>query len=72
MFVLKRLTDLPMRRLYRYILRKTIGTYLLGELTVDQLDVQISEGEVNLLNLNVRAAKFTPLFPGMFVREWDI
>ena len=65
MFLVRRLTDGPMRRLYRYILRKTIGVYLLGELSVDQLDVQISEGEVNLCDLEVphAFAKFMPSFP---------
>ena len=53
MYLLRRFTDLPLRRLYRYLLRKSIGVYLCGELDVDQLDVQISEGEVNITNLQV-------------------
>lgn len=53
MYLLRRFTDLPLRRLYRYLLRKSIGVYLCGELDVDQLDVQISEGEVNITHLQV-------------------
>lgn len=52
----RRLTGPPLKRLYKYLLRKSVGTYLLGELTVDQLDIQIIEGEVNLKGLQVRGS----------------
>lgn len=60
MFLLRRLTDMPLRRLYRYLLKKTIGVYLLGELKVDQLDVQITEGEVALTHLEVMVVGWGP------------
>jgi hypothetical protein len=50
-----RLTDLPLRRLYRYILRRTIGKYLVKQrqLDVDQLRVDVKDGRVSLVNLQV-------------------
>jgi hypothetical protein len=50
---LQRLSDVPLKRLYRYALRKTIGPFLLNDVDIDQLDVQIREGKVTLLELQV-------------------
>ena len=58
---LRNAADVPLKRLYRYALRKTIGPFLLKDVEIDQLDVQIREGKVTLLDLQVGS-------PGLMTR----
>lgn len=43
------------KRLCKFLLKKKLGQFLLGEIDIDQLDVQLSQGTVQLndLALNV-------------------
>jgi hypothetical protein len=45
--------EVPLKRLYKHVLRKTLGPFLLHDLDVDQLDVQILGGTVTLTDVEV-------------------
>jgi hypothetical protein len=49
--ILDQLTDLGLRRLFKFVLKRAIGRYLKDELTLDQLEVKSREGLVRLLSL---------------------
>jgi len=46
----------PLKRLYKFVLKRALGSFLQYELDLDQLDVQLAKGEVVLrdLELNVQ------------------
>lgn len=48
-----RLTDLGLRRLYKFILKRTIGLYFESELLIEQLHVSSREGLVTLYDLKL-------------------
>jgi hypothetical protein len=52
-YVLNQLTDITLRRLYKFILKRTIGKYLEDDLLIDQLQVISREGKVKLKNIKV-------------------
>ena len=45
----------PLKRFYKFILKRVIGNFLINELNLDQLEVQLGNGTVELrdLELNV-------------------
>lgn len=49
--IFQQLTDLGLRRVYKFVLKQTIGKYLDNELLIDQLDVQSRDGRVKVHNL---------------------
>ena len=56
--LLAKLASPALKRLYRFILRRSLGAFLLGEnLDVDQLDVAVSKGLLALQDVQVRAQK---------------
>jgi len=54
-FVLNKLTDLGLRRLYKFVLKRTIGKYLEDELLIDQLEVKSRDGVVKLRDIKFNA-----------------
>ena len=66
-FVLNKLTDLGLRRLYKFVLKRTIGKYLEDELLIDQLEVKSRDGVVRLrdikFNSRVINEEFLELLP---------
>lgn len=54
-FVLSKLTDLGLRRLYKFVLKRTIGKYLEDELLIDQLEVKSRDGVVKLRDIKFNA-----------------
>ncbi len=56
MLILKRLTDPALKRLYKFILKRVIGRFLLDELDLDQLDVHLRAGQIELYDLALDAA----------------
>ena len=48
-----KLTDIGLRRLYKFILKRTIGVYLESELLIEQLEVSSREGLVTLNDLKL-------------------
>ena len=55
MFVLRRLAQPALKRFYRFVLRRAIGQFLLEELDLEQLDVQLGEGSITLTELELDA-----------------
>ncbi|KAJ1404574.1 hypothetical protein B484DRAFT_404722 [Ochromonadaceae sp. CCMP2298] len=53
-FVLNRLTDLGLRRVYKFLLKRTIGKYLEDELLIDQLEVVSRDGVVKLRDIRLK------------------
>jgi hypothetical protein len=53
-FVLNRLTDLGLRRVYKFLLKRTIGKYLEDELLIDQLEVISRDGVVKLRDIRLK------------------
>lgn len=43
----------PLKRFYKYILKRIIGNFLLNELDLVELDVQLGDGVVKLCNLEL-------------------
>ena len=66
-YILNRLTDIGLRRLYKFVLKRTIGKYLEDELLIDQLNVISRDGIVKLrdirFNANVLNEEFLSLLP---------
>ena len=55
-FIFNRLTDIGLRRLYKFVLKRTIGKYLEDELLIDQLQVISRDGIVKLSDIRFNAA----------------
>jgi hypothetical protein len=55
-YVFNQLTDITLRRLYKFILKRTIGKYLEDDLLIDQLQVISREGKVKLKNIKFNVA----------------
>lgn len=51
--IFDRLTDLGLRRLFKFVLKRSIGKYLSDELLLDQLHVHCREGIVKVNNLQL-------------------
>lgn len=66
-YFFNKITDLGLRRIYKFILKRTIGKYLEDELLVEQLSVKSSEGLITLndlkLNKDVINEEFCSLLP---------
>lgn len=43
----------PLKRFYKFVLKKIIGRFLLDDFDVDQIDVDLSKGEVILSDLHL-------------------
>lgn len=54
-YIFNRLTDIGLRRIYKFILKRTIGKYLQNELLIEQLEVQSRDGIVRLYDLELNA-----------------
>jgi hypothetical protein len=52
-YFLDSLTDIGLRRLYKFVLKRTIGKYLREELLINQLKVQSRKGIVSVNNLHL-------------------
>jgi hypothetical protein len=55
-YVFNKLTDIGLRRLYKFVLKRTIGKYLEDELLIDQLEVKSRDGIVRLSDIRFSAA----------------
>lgn len=55
MFVFRKLTDPALRRLYKFIFKRLIGSFLRNDLDLEQLNIELRAGkfELNNLELNV-------------------
>jgi hypothetical protein len=51
-------TFLPLKRFYKYILKRLIGGFLRDEIQLEQLEVQLYRGIVQLKNLELDVAQF--------------
>jgi hypothetical protein len=55
----------PLKRFYKYILKRVVGNFLQNELDLDQLEVQLGAGTVELrdleLNVDVSARQHAAL-----------
>lgn len=51
----QRLTDLGLKRIYKFVLKSTLGKYLDDELLIEQLDVRSRDGVIVLKGLRLRA-----------------
>lgn len=47
------LQDISLRRIYKFVLKRTLGKYLKDELLLEQLEVDSRDGNVKLSNLNI-------------------
>ena len=58
-----RFSQLPIKRFYKYILRRFLGSFLKKDLDLDQLDVtfQLSKGILELRNLDLEVAAINRL-----------
>jgi hypothetical protein len=58
----QQITDLVLRRIYKFLLKRTIGKYLQGELLIEQLVVESREGVVTLhdIRLNIDYSQLLP------------
>ena len=65
MFMLKRLTDPALKRLYKFVLKRVIGRFLLDELDLDQLDVHLRSGQIELCDLALDVALLNTYLVGM-------
>lgn len=54
-FILNRLTDMGLRRLYKFVLKRTIGKYLEDDLLIEQLEVISRDGVVKLKDIRFSA-----------------
>ena len=54
-YVFNKLTDLGLRRLYKFVLKRTIGKYLEDELLIEQLEVRSRDGVVKLTDIVLNA-----------------
>lgn len=54
-YIFNQLTDIGLRRLYKFILKRTIGKYLQDELLIDQLHVISRDGIVKLTGIKFNA-----------------
>ena len=53
MNLLEKLTDIGLRRLYKFVLKRSIGRYLDEELRLDQVKVQSRDGLVTINNVGL-------------------
>lgn len=54
-YFLSTITDISLRRLYKFVLKRTIGKYLEDELLIDQLEVHSRDGLVRLNDIRLSA-----------------
>jgi hypothetical protein len=47
------LTDMGLRRLYKFLLKRTLGKYLLTDITMDDIQVASRDGVIKLTNLQL-------------------
>lgn len=53
--IFHRLTDLSLRRVYKFVLKRALGRYLEDELLIDHLDVHSRDGIVRLQSIKLNA-----------------
>lgn len=53
-YIFHSLTDIALRRLYKFILKRTIGKYLEKELLIEQLQVTSRDGVVRLNDISLK------------------
>lgn len=51
MNIFSELTDAALRRVYKFVLKRTLGNYLLNELLLEQLEVSSRDGFIKLVDL---------------------
>ena len=56
MYLLRRLQNVALKRLYKFILKRILGPFLADELDLDQLDVELSKGLLHLGDLELNVA----------------
>ena len=55
MDLLRRLTDPALKRLYKFVLKRLIGRFLLSELALSDLNVHLRAGTIELRSLTLDA-----------------
>ena len=61
-FFFNKFTDAGLRRLYKFVLKRTIGSYLQSELLIEQLEVSSREGLVTLSDLNFNCGLINDMY----------
>lgn len=59
-----RFAQLPLKRFYKYLLKRLIGGFLLREIDLEQLDVQLYKGIVGLYALELNVEQFNGMLCG--------
>ncbi|GLT37479.1 hypothetical protein SLA2020_117940 [Shorea laevis] len=63
------------KRLFKFLLKKTLGQFILGEIDLEQLDVQLSNGTVQLSDLALNVDYLNSMFgaaASMVIKEGSI
>ena len=64
------------KRVFKFLLKKKVGQFILGDIDLDQLDVQLTEGSIQLsdlaLNVDYLNQKVRRLLPGLYVRFFGL
>lgn len=60
--IFQRLTDLSLRRVYKFVLKRALGRYLEDELLIDHLDVHSRDGIVRLQSIKLNASRLNAEF----------
>ncbi|GKV37988.1 hypothetical protein SLEP1_g45946 [Rubroshorea leprosula] len=69
------LSQLALKRLFKFLLKRTLGQFILGEIDLEQLDVQLSNGTVQLSDLALNVDYLNSMFgaaASMVIKEGSI
>ncbi|CAM9624911.1 unnamed protein product, partial [Hapterophycus canaliculatus] len=61
--IFRRLTNPTLKKLYRFVLKRLVGRFLDDDIALEQLDVQLGAGRVELTDLNINVTALAELLP---------
>ncbi|CAM9138705.1 unnamed protein product, partial [Choristocarpus tenellus] len=59
--MIRRVTNPTLKKLYRFVLKKLVGRFLEDDITLDQLDVHLRAGRLELTDLSLKVEEFSPI-----------
>ncbi|CBN78544.1 ATG2 Autophagy-related protein homolog [Ectocarpus siliculosus] len=63
MDIFRRLTNPTLKKLYRFVLKRLVGRFLDDDIALEQLDVQLGAGRVELTDLKINVVALQELLP---------
>ncbi|CAM9802399.1 unnamed protein product, partial [Sphacelaria rigidula] len=68
MEVFRRLTNPTLKKLYRFVLKRLVGRFLDDDITLEQLDVQLGSGRIELTDISINARALEEILPHLSFR----